>query len=229
MATSKQNKDLGSRVGVAVLLLPIVVGCLLVPSLWLALLWLGWMAITIELVDACQLRCKEARIACALQWVIGTLGLIAASLLRNSAEGVAWVLLPLVSVIATDTIAYFGGRQFGTPGTFFPQFSPNKSWQGAYLGIVGGMLVGGSAVLAITAFEGNFPVMPGLVAAFLVPVFAVAGDLLESRAKRLCEMKDFTIGGKPLLRAHGGVNDRVDALVVGWICTCLVVMISGNL
>jgi len=226
---SNQNRDLGSRVGVAVLLVPLVVGCLLVPSLWTILLFTGWLVVAVELFGAMRGVSPDASRACWMQLVIVTLGLFAAFLLRQSSWGIALVLLPMASVIATDTSAYFGGRRFGIPGTFFPRLSPNKSLAGAIFGIGGGILAGGLAICVIVRLESNFPVVPGLVAASLIPMFAVMGDLLESRVKRLCGIKDFTVLGKPLLRAHGGVNDRVDALVTGWICTYLVILISGSL
>jgi len=127
--------------------------------------------------------------------------------------------LYLFSVLAivwvADIGAYFSGKAFGKR-KLAPSISPGKSWEGA----IGGWL----AVLSLAAFSTRFPQLQdtfavklqmawgwfAFVAAMTVIVAAsVVGDLFESQLKRRIAMKD----SSNLLPGHGGVLDRIDALI----------------
>lgn len=121
----------------------------------------------------------------------------------------------LVLVWIADVGAYFFGKAFGKR-KLAPSISPGKSWEGAF---GGGIIVVLTAVAmaAMPVFEESFAAhiqsswgWIGLVAAMIVLVAAsVAGDLFESQLKRRAGMKD----SSGLLPGHGGVLDRVDALI----------------
>lgn len=117
-------------------------------------------------------------------------------------ETVLWLFLV---VWASDIGAYLAGRSIGGP-KLAPKISPNKTWSGALGGIAAASAVG--AAMAI-AFAHEHP-MRALLLAAVFSVFAQAGDLAESRIKRRFGIKD--TGG--LIPGHGGLLDRVDALLI---------------
>jgi phosphatidate cytidylyltransferase len=118
----------------------------------------------------------------------------------------AFVILWLVLVVAAaDVGAYFVGRTLGGP-KLAPRISPGKTWSGA----LGGLAAAGTAGLVMAvAMDWN----PGraLALGVGVAVASQAGDLLESAVKRHFGVKD----ASQLIPGHGGVMDRLDALVGG--------------
>ncbi|MEZ5939108.1 MAG: phosphatidate cytidylyltransferase [Hyphomonadaceae bacterium] len=121
-------------------------------------------------------------------------------------------LLAILGVVwATDIAAYFAGRGFGGP-LLSPQDSPNKTWTGAIGAVVCAMLAG----VAIGRVVGG-ELSSWMIASFVLSIVAQAGDLLESRFKRMYGVKD-TSGVIP---GHGGVLDRLDALMAGTLVAAL--------
>lgn len=127
-------------------------------------------------------------------------------------RGWAWVLLAMLITFGGDTGGYFAGRALG--GKLFgdrrlaPQLSPKKTWEG-YLG---GLALGtGGAFFARDTFEVCAQLSPvDCVALGVVGVtLGVAGDLFESMLKRSAGVKD----SGTLIPGHGGVLDRIDALL----------------
>jgi phosphatidate cytidylyltransferase len=115
------------------------------------------------------------------------------------------VLLLLLAVAASDTLQLYGGRLFGRH-LLSPAISPKKTVEGAAAGFVGGMLV--------TAIAGRWW-LPGTGTPWLLGLGAVIvalgmmGDLFESLLKRSAGVKD----SAALLPGHGGVLDRIDAML----------------
>ncbi|CAH0444245.1 phosphatidate cytidylyltransferase [Ralstonia syzygii] len=148
-----------------------------------------------------------------LGWVILPAFVHAAIQLR--AEGVAFLLSVAVLVWAADVGAYFVGKAIGHR-KLAPSISPGKSWEGA---IGGAVLVGIIAVIAgathwfaPTWFSRQFDQHGAVIALALTVVLVAAsigGDLFESLLKRQVGMKD----SSRLLPGHGGVLDRIDALL----------------
>jgi phosphatidate cytidylyltransferase len=133
--------------------------------------------------------------------------------LREDGPDGRMVLMSLLAIVwATDIAAYFAGRGFGGP-LLSPKDSPNKTWTGAIGALVCAGLAGGAVARAA---GGDF--MHWMVASLVVSVVAQAGDLLESRFKRLYGVKD-TSGIVP---GHGGVLDRLDALMAASVFAALV-------
>lgn len=134
------------------------------------------------------------------------------------------LLVAVVTVIATDTGAYFAGRTIGGP-RIAPRISPSKTWAG----LAGGMVAAGlwlalvAAVIgsALASFSGGSPGAgggPGIglsavalaaAAGAALAVAAQAGDFLESWLKRRAHVKD----SSRLIPGHGGVLDRVDGII----------------
>ncbi|MEM8551577.1 MAG: phosphatidate cytidylyltransferase [Pseudomonadota bacterium] len=155
------------------------------------------------------------RPAASARWVAaGTLyaglAVVALIALRKGSDGFSAIVFVFLIAWATDTFAFFVGRQVGGP-KLWPQVSPSKTWSGAVGGLVAGVIFG-----AIAAWVLNVePAMKTLLAAGAVAIAAQAGDLLESAAKRRFSVKD----AGSLIPGHGGVMDRVDGVVLAALVT----------
>jgi phosphatidate cytidylyltransferase len=116
------------------------------------------------------------------------------------------VFTVLLTVWAASTFAYFGGRLLGRH-KLAPTLSPGKTWEGFVIGAIAGMFV---AFVALYTDRDHYLMMWQAVVLGLVVVLAeVAGDLFESMLKRDMQIKDT---GR-LLGGHGGMLDRIDALL----------------
>jgi len=125
-----------------------------------------------------------------------------------------WLVLAAMAIVwIADTAAYFSGRAFGRR-KLAPQVSPGKTWEGVY----GGLAAVGLYALALVplAAEGGFKgvvaplsVIVWIALALALAALSVVGDLCESLLKRQAGVKD---SGR-LLPGHGGVLDRIDALL----------------
>lgn len=128
--------------------------------------------------------------------------------------GLEFLLSVLTLVWMADIAAYAGGRTFGRR-KLAPSISPGKSWEGALSGLLGVCLLA-AGWLWVDAQGGSLyahlwslgPVLAVLALVFLVAM-SVVGDLVESLVKRSAGVKD----SSQLLPGHGGVLDRVDALL----------------
>ena len=112
----------------------------------------------------------------------------------------------VLTVWASDTFAYFGGRLFGRH-KLAPTLSPGKTWEGFVVGSLVGIFV--SFVALYDTRDTYLAIWQALVLGLVVVLAAAAGDLFESMLKRDMDVKDT---GR-LLGAHGGILDRVDALL----------------
>ena len=128
-----------------------------------------------------------------------------APLLRGTDQGLEWVVFLLAVTFSTDTAAYLVGKAIGKH-PLAPTISPNKTWEGAIAGLVGAMV---AAVVAAWALDldASQPLIVTLGA--LMGVAGQAGDLFESKLKRLAEVRE----SGSLLPGHGGVLDRLDSIV----------------
>jgi phosphatidate cytidylyltransferase len=137
---------------------------------------------------------------------IGGLAAFAALMVRGE-EGTGLLAATIITTAASDTLAYLGGRAYGTRP--FHRASPNKTWEGTLTGFFGALFVG--LVLGVTdlfgVFQGQF--LSVIVLAAVVGVLAPIGDLAESLVKRDLGLKDMGT----LLPGHGGALDRVDGLL----------------
>ncbi len=125
--------------------------------------------------------------------------------------GMGLVFDVLIATFVGDTFAYFVGRAYGRT-QIAPLISPNKTLEGLVGGVVGGTIAFWCAGLYQDWLSG----WDALLIGFLVAIAAPIGDLFESLIKRDLEVKDTGT----LLGAHGGVLDRLDAvlftIVVGY-------------
>ncbi len=130
--------------------------------------------------------------------------------------GVA-ALFYLFSVVwATDSAAYLVGSQVQGP-KLWPSISPNKTWSGFAGGIVAGVVAGG-----ITArLLGYDDTMMLEVVSMILALVSVGGDLLSSWLKRRFGVKDTGTS----IPGHGGVLDRLDALLAAGILLAVLIRI----
>lgn len=145
----------------------------------------GWLALTATWVAVVQLQARSPALLLALMAIV-------------------WI---------ADSAAYFAGRRFGKR-KLAPSISPGKTWEGVY----GGLIAVAVYALALLPFaEGagySAPILPASAIAWAALALGLAGlsvvgDLFESQLKRHRGVKD---SGK-LLPGHGGVLDRIDALM----------------
>jgi phosphatidate cytidylyltransferase len=141
------------------------------------------------------------------------------ALVRAHAAGINFLLSVMCLVWVADIAAYAGGRLLGRH-KLAPTISPGKTWEGALSGAAAVLLLGLAWWAGDRHFGAESPgVSSRLVAAFGLPGAAAAllllsaasvlGDLFESLVKRATGAKD----SSRLLPGHGGVLDRIDALL----------------
>jgi phosphatidate cytidylyltransferase len=121
-----------------------------------------------------------------------------------SANGPRLLLFALAITWAADTTAYFVGRSLGKH-PLAPHISPKKTWEGSIGGIIGSLLVAYGFSFLI-----HIPLPHLLAMATVGNIAGQMGDLLESACKRSAGAKD----SGHLLPGHGGILDRIDALIL---------------
>jgi phosphatidate cytidylyltransferase len=149
------------------------------------------------------------------------LGLAYALLLRDIDEhGVLALYTVVLAVWAGDSAAFLIGLLLGRH-KLAPTVSPGKTWEGLIAGTVATI-----AVTFIALYESNFLSIPeSLVLGAVIAIAAPLGDLFESALKRDADVKD---SGR-LLAGHGGVLDRIDALLFAWVAAYYMVAAFGQL
>ena len=156
-----------------------------------------------------------------LRWALGPLLLWLAWLALAQARtiGVNFLLSAMCVVWVADISAYFCGRAFGQRKLAIT-ISPGKSWEGVYGGVAGVLLLSVLWIWGESQFNLDsaslFKLLQQrlgwgglLLVALLLTALSVVGDLFESLVKRAAGAKD----SSRLLPGHGGVLDRVDALL----------------
>jgi phosphatidate cytidylyltransferase len=140
-------------------------------------------------------------------------GMAALAMLRRDggADGPSFVVLALMLSWLSDTGGYFAGRFLGKH-KLYPAVSPKKTVEGSLGGVAGGVV---GALLAHFLYLRSLPLVHALALGVIGSALGQVGDLGESLLKRSFGVKDS--GG--IVPGHGGILDRVDALLVtGIIC-----------
>jgi phosphatidate cytidylyltransferase len=130
-----------------------------------------------------------------------------------SNRSASYVLSLLILIWVADIAAYFAGKAFGK-NKLAPRISPGKTLEGAAAGVVGVFIwVLGCALFWPNSFGSalvsQWSWLGAGLLAILLAVVSIAGDLFESLLKRRAGVKD----SSQLLPGHGGVYDRIDAVV----------------
>jgi len=130
---------------------------------------------------------------------------IGAMVVVRDAHGPAALFLLMLTVMVSDTAQYYTGRAFGRQ-LLAPAISPKKTIEGA----TGGFVFGTLTMVILGAWW--LPEMPPSLRAALgltIVALGIVGDLFESMLKRAAGVKD----SSALIPGHGGVLDRIDALL----------------
>jgi phosphatidate cytidylyltransferase len=136
-------------------------------------------------------------------------------LLWVQADGPSLLIFLFCIVWTGDVAALYVGRSFGRH-KLAPQISPNKSWEGSAASVAGSLLIAALLVGLARWLESRSalhfpgPLIRWLGLAVLLNVFAQVGDLVESAIKRGAGVKD----SGAMLPGHGGILDRIDALLL---------------
>jgi phosphatidate cytidylyltransferase len=116
------------------------------------------------------------------------------------------LLLLLIGIVwLTDTGAYFVGSKLGKR-PLAPHISPRKTIEGALGGIIGGIAGG---LIMNFMFHNFIAVIECIIISFMISIISQCGDLIESLIKRALKTKD----AGSILPGHGGMMDRMDALI----------------
>jgi|SRR6266850_5065304 len=165
--------------------------------------------------------------------------LLLLAFLRSSRGGWFLVLFVFVAVWAGDIAAYYAGKNLGRR-LLAPRISPKKTWEGAIASVIASVLfsvllslyahnlMGGLFHMHLLADGVAEPFLPPLwivgLQAFAINIAAQLGDLVESMLKRGAEVKD----SGSILPGHGGVLDRIDALLLASPAAVLVFALTGQ-
>ena len=173
-----------------------------------------WVMIAAVLVQPTAMTLRLPRI---LGMVLAVVLVVAAwfALMRFLSQGVLMLLSVLCIVWIADTAAYFFGRAFGRR-KLAPHISPGKTWAGVVGAILAVLIVAftiwqfipAARIYSNDLFAAIGPAFALLLLALLV-ASSIVGDLFESLLKRQVGVKD----SGQLLPGHGGVLDRLDAMV----------------
>jgi phosphatidate cytidylyltransferase len=106
---------------------------------------------------------------------------------------------------ASDTGAYFAGRNFGKT-KLFPRISPNKTWEG----FMGGLLASIVLAIVLSNYYQDLHLWKWIVLSVIICIGGTYGDLIESMLKRSLQVKD----SGNMIPGHGGVLDRFDGLLM---------------
>ena len=138
---------------------------------------------------------------------------------REQGDGLVLVIFLFLCVWSGDIAALYIGKRFGRH-KLAPELSPNKTWEGSIASVIASVVFGLGLILygdwltregsSFTRLHTNAPWWEWMLLAILLNVAAQFGDLLESALKRGAGVKD----SGTLLPGHGGILDRIDALLL---------------
>jgi phosphatidate cytidylyltransferase len=130
------------------------------------------------------------------------------ALLRSDmgSDGASYVVMTLMFAWWGDTGGYFAGRFLGKRA-LYPAVSPKKTVEGAIGGLAGSIA---GALCAHFWYLPSIPLLNAVILAIVAGALGQAGDLSESLIKRSTGVKD----SGQIVPGHGGILDRVDALIV---------------
>jgi phosphatidate cytidylyltransferase len=212
-----------SRIAVTVAIVALICARLVADSFeWLHRIDIVFGVLALGLLVYCTFRSPIDRVMADVSTAIFCLlyvGLTLTALpaLREETNGPSLLLFLFCVVWAGDIFALYIGRLLGRH-KLAPTISPNKTWEGA-IGSLAGSLLAAGGLLALASWletlnsaKLSYPeeIWYWLALAVLVNIAAQVGDLAESALKRSVGVKD----SGDLLPGHGGVLDRIDALLL---------------
>ena len=137
--------------------------------------------------------------------------------LRTGENGLMWTLMLFFNNWTTDSLALIGGRLYGKH-KLAPTISPNKTVEGAAIGLTSGFIMG-----MIVALAGGVALIPAVIINIIVALATEIGDLIESLVKRSLRVKD----SGSILPGHGGVLDRMDGTLLAAPTLFILIKLMG--
>ncbi len=125
--------------------------------------------------------------------------------LRNSSEGLFYTFVFMLCIWASDSGAYLFGKTIGGP-KMSPTISPNKTWSG----YIGAILFPALVLLCFHFIFSESLSISSLLFGIAIGIAGQSGDLMISAMKRKAGLKDTGT----LIPGHGGILDRIDALLL---------------
>lgn len=153
-------------------------------------------------------RSFASTLFCGIYAPLGLLSFILIRRMVAGEEGFMLALILLLMVWGNDVFAYFGGKSLGK-NLMAPSVSPQKTWEGFGFGFLGA-LVGALIAFYLVPFTTPISTLQSLPAVALVSMVGPVGDLSVSKLKRAAGVKDTS----NILPGHGGLFDRLDALIL---------------
>ncbi len=141
-------------------------------------------------------------------------------LIRNGSDGIAWIFFLLIIVFAGDTSAFYFGTYFGRH-KLCPSVSPGKTIEGSMGGLLANILVG--SIFKFLLFP-HLSWATCIIFFMLIGAAGQIGDLFESALKRMAGVKD----SGTILPGHGGILDRIDALLFATPITYLFILYAQS-
>ena len=189
----------------------------------LALLLLGAILSAAEVVARpgdleSAARRWQGAVFVALYAGVPLLLLMALRNLGDTDQGVRFVYLCMAATWCNDTMAYFAGRTFGKH-KMHPAISPKKTWEGFAGGVTGSLI---AAMVCRATFLPELSMVEALIYGLVMAPLVPLGDLAESVLKRASGVKD----SGQLIPGHGGLLDRIDALLFALPWTYLVALFT---
>jgi phosphatidate cytidylyltransferase len=215
--------ELSRALRVREITIPVIPVCVGGAAMWTIGYWLGYrdafaaLALTMIAVIGWRLRgpaegyLRDATAGIFALFYLPLLGLFAVFML-SAPGGARRVFLFLVITVCSDVGGFFAGTYLGKHH-LVPAISPHKTWEGLAGSVLACLVAGG--VLLPVLLAGH--VWQGLLLGAAVVAVATVGDLVESMIKRDLGIKDMGT----LLPGHGGILDRIDAMLlsapVAWL------------
>ena len=150
---------------------------------------------------------------------------LALALIRENQQGLKISLWMFITVWSVDSFAYFFGKKLGKV-KLAPDISPNKTYEGAILGTIGGLFVSIIMYKCLsTAQEKSFSLVSFVFFSLIVIILAQLSDLSESYIKRQCGVKN----SGEIIPGHGGLLDRFDSFLLVSPFVFLIVWLNGGI
>ncbi|MEX1367051.1 MAG: phosphatidate cytidylyltransferase [Nannocystaceae bacterium] len=190
--------------GIAIVVLPVAIdpGTVLPPLMMLSAIAVGFAA----LARPKHLPDAGRHFGVCLSGLVYVPLLMSVLPLLKKLDQPHWIVITLAIAFFSDTVAYFFGRAFGKH-KLYEAVSPKKTMQGAFGGVLGSLIA--TIVLGSLWLAPDLPIAHAVVLGIVANVCGQAGDLVESMIKRTFGVKD----SSNLLPGHGGMLDRIDAMV----------------
>ena len=168
---------------------------------------LTWVMVFAKFAWSCFAQEKDWKqdlmFAIGLFWI--PLPIAHLATLSQLQEGSRLLILVVFSIWFMDSAAYLGGKRWGKV-KLCPEISPGKTVEGTLCGVIAGTLC---VILFVTIFIESSNFFEALVLGLTIGIVGQLGDLIESRFKRYCQVKD----SGHFLAGHGGLLDRLDSVL----------------